>query len=125
MASKTTPIIVFGNEKGGTGKSTLAMHVVIRLLDRGQSVGLIDLDSRQKTISRFLDNRARFVHSSGCFLPSPEYLIVNASQRTNIKDQQIEEQANLEAALGGKTRPPSTISPEPCLTYKGTSLLQA
>lgn len=99
MARNHTAIIVFGNEKGGTGKSTLAMHVVIRLLDRGQSVGLIDLDSRQKSTSRFLDNRARFIQSTGHSLPSPEYLTVAASCKTNVKDQQIEEQANLEAAL--------------------------
>lgn len=99
MVNNSTPIIVFGNEKGGTGKSTLAMHVVIRLLDRGHRVGLIDLDSRQQTISRFLDNRARFIRKSGCDLISPEYLTIRASTRNNLKDQQLEEQSNLEAAL--------------------------
>jgi chromosome partitioning protein len=101
VTHKTTPIIVFGNEKGGTGKSTLAMHVVIRLLDRGQSVGLIDLDSRQKSISRYLDNRVRFSRRSGHPLPTPEYLTVNASCQPNVKDQQVEEQTNLETALAG------------------------
>ena len=62
MAKTSTPIIVFGNEKGGTGKSTLAMHVVIRLLDRGYRVGLIDLDSRQQSISRFLENRSHLAN---------------------------------------------------------------
>lgn len=99
MAKTSTPIIVFGNEKGGTGKSTLAMHVVIRLLDRGYRVGLIDLDSRQQSISRFLENRARFIDRSGCFLPTPEYLTVHGSSKSNVEDQQLEEQSKLESAL--------------------------
>jgi chromosome partitioning protein len=99
VTSSTTPIVVFGNEKGGTGKSTLAIHVVIRLLDRGRNVGLIDLDSRQKSISRFLDNRARYISNTGCSLPIPKYLTVNASGQSSIKDQQLEEQADLESAL--------------------------
>ena len=99
MAKSSTPIIVFGNEKGGTGKSTLAMHVVIRLLDRGYRVGLIDLDSRQQSISRFLENRARFIDRSGCSLPTPEHLMVHGSSKNNIEDQQLEEQSKLESAL--------------------------
>lgn len=50
-------ILVFGNEKGGCGKSTLAMHVAIGLLRLGFSVGSIDLDSRQGSFSRYLRNR--------------------------------------------------------------------
>jgi len=52
-------IIVFGNEKGGTGKSTAAMHVIAALLDRGLQVGSIDLDLRQGTLSRYVENRVR------------------------------------------------------------------
>jgi chromosome partitioning protein len=99
LTSKSPRIIVFGNEKGGTGKSTLAMHVVIRLLDLGHRVGLIDLDSRQRSISRFLENRSRFSRDSEQALPSPEHLAIDASTLSVIKDQQIAEQAELEAAL--------------------------
>ena len=52
-------IIVFGNEKGGTGKSTLAMHLTVALLRRGLKVGTLDLDARQGTLSRYIANRAR------------------------------------------------------------------
>lgn len=51
-------IIVVGNEKGGTGKSTLSMHVIVSLLERGLSVGSIDLDARQATLTRYVQNRA-------------------------------------------------------------------
>ena len=42
-------IIVIGNEKGGSGKSTIAMHVAVAMLKSGHSVATIDLDSRQKS----------------------------------------------------------------------------
>ena len=51
-------VIVVGNEKGGTGKSTTAVHVALGLMARGMQVACIDLDSRQATLSRFLANRA-------------------------------------------------------------------
>lgn len=51
-------VIVFANEKGGTGKSTTAVHVAIALAIRGARVACIDLDHRQRTLGRYLDNRA-------------------------------------------------------------------
>jgi chromosome partitioning protein len=53
-------VIVFGNEKGGTGKSTLAMHVAVALMVRGLKVATIDLDAGQGTISRYVSNRQSF-----------------------------------------------------------------
>jgi chromosome partitioning protein len=49
--------IVFANEKGGTGKSTTAVHVAIALAYLGVRVGCIDLDPRQRTLHRYLENR--------------------------------------------------------------------
>ncbi len=46
-------IIVFGNEKGGSGKSTTAIHVAIALCYQNKNVGVIDLDIRQKSMFRF------------------------------------------------------------------------
>ncbi|MEX2200053.1 MAG: division plane positioning ATPase MipZ [Dongiaceae bacterium] len=50
-------VIVLGNEKGGSGKSTTTMHVVVALLREGWRVGCLDLDARQGTLSRYLENR--------------------------------------------------------------------
>ncbi|MDR0744553.1 MAG: division plane positioning ATPase MipZ [Holosporales bacterium] len=52
-------IIVFGNQKGGTGKSTLAMHLVVSLLLKGFKVATIDVDARQGTLSRYIENREK------------------------------------------------------------------
>ncbi len=54
-------VIVIGNEKGGTGKSTTAMHLAIGLLYRDFKVGTLDLDLRQATLTRYLKNRQQFV----------------------------------------------------------------
>ena len=40
-------IVVLGNEKGGTGKSTLAMHLIVTWLREGKKVATLDLDGRQ------------------------------------------------------------------------------
>lgn len=55
--TKRAHVIVVGNEKGGTGKSTVSMHLIVSLLNRGLSVGSIDLDARQATLTRYVQNR--------------------------------------------------------------------
>jgi chromosome partitioning protein len=66
-------IIVVGNEKGGAGKSTVSMHVATALARMGKTVGVLDLDLRQKTCGRYLENRSKFLKDSGLDLPSPVY----------------------------------------------------
>ena len=53
-------IIVFGNTKGGTGKSTLAMHLAVALLSRGLRVATFDLDGGQGTLTRYVGNRTEY-----------------------------------------------------------------
>lgn len=65
----TAKVIVFANEKGGTGKSTLAMHVIIGLLRMGKKVASFDLDYPQETLSHYIENRKSFAKSMG--LPFP------------------------------------------------------
>lgn len=73
-------IVVFGNEKGGTGKSTLAMHVVAGLLQQGVSVGTLDLDARQGTLSRYVANRRRTAARETVAIPLPDHLAVTPDQ---------------------------------------------
>ena len=58
-------VIVIGNEKGGTGKSTTAMHLAVGLLYSGLRVGTLDLDLRQATLTRYLNNRRQFAGREG------------------------------------------------------------
>ena len=64
-------VIVFANEKGGTGKSTTAVHVAIALAAKGARVACLDLDHRQRTVGRYLDNREETIRRSGSELPMP------------------------------------------------------
>lgn len=61
--------IVLGNEKGGTGKSTTAMHLVVALLKLGHTVASIDLDGRQGTLTRYVANRAAYAKRRGVEIP--------------------------------------------------------
>ncbi len=65
--------IVFANEKGGTGKSTTAVHVAIALAARGAKVACVDLDTRQRTLYRYMENRAETMKRRGIELPIPEF----------------------------------------------------
>lgn len=63
-------IIVVGNEKGGAGKSTVSMHVATALARLGHKVSALDLDLRQRTMGRYVENRRTFMAKSGLDLPS-------------------------------------------------------
>ena len=67
--------IVFANEKGGTGKSTTAVHVAVALAYQGAKVAAIDLDSRQRTLHRYLENRAETQRRRKVQLPGPEFAV--------------------------------------------------
>jgi len=62
-------IIVVGNEKGGAGKSTVSMHVATTLGRMGYKVAGLDLDLRQRTLGRYLENRLAFIAASNLDLP--------------------------------------------------------
>ena len=64
-------VIVVGNEKGGAGKSTLAIHIVAGLLEAGRRVAVIDLDLRQQSLARFFANRRAWLAANAQSLPEP------------------------------------------------------
>ena len=77
-------IIVVGNEKGGSGKSTTSMHVATALSRMGYRVGALDLDVRQRSVGRYLENRAAFVAREGIDLPSPNYVRLEFDPSTDM-----------------------------------------
>ncbi len=64
--------IVFANEKGGTGKSTTAVHIAVALSYLGARVASIDLDPRQRTLHRYIENRLTTLEKRGLTLPTPD-----------------------------------------------------
>src|SRR5262249_15969306 len=56
-AHSTSHIVVMGNHKVGSGKSTFGMHIIIALLKAGKRVASFDLDFDQQTLTRYIENR--------------------------------------------------------------------
>ena len=78
MTSSRAPHrIVFANEKGGTGKSTTAVHTAIALAYQGARVTAIDLDPRQRTLHRYLENRAETQRRREITLPNAQFAVFN------------------------------------------------
>lgn len=98
--NQTSPlIIVFGNEKGGSGKSTMAIHVTIALLQQGLKVGTLDLDSRQATFSRFFQNRAQRVAEDQLDIVCPVHIPVTTGTANSAEERMADEQQRLHAAV--------------------------
>lgn len=94
-------VIVLGNEKGGSGKSTTAMHLVTALAREGHAVGTLDLDLRQTSLFRYLDNREDYMRRHGLRLAMPRRLRLAASTIDSRAEAEAEERARFEAALAG------------------------
>ena len=92
-------VIVLGNEKGGSGKSTTALHLIVALLKRGFTVGSLDLDARQGTLSRMLENRIAYARASGGDLAMPVHRRVHRAQGADLPSVERAERVALEAAL--------------------------
>lgn len=67
-------VIVVGNEKGGAGKSTVSMHVSTALVRMGHKVALLDLDIRQQSLGRYVENRRAFNKKNGLSLACPDFI---------------------------------------------------
>ena len=79
-------VLTFANEKGGTGKSTTAVHTAVALAAQGKRVAALDLDSRQRTFGRYLDNRLATVRRLGVELPVPAHDTFDPAKGESFED---------------------------------------
>ncbi len=84
-------VIVCGNEKGGSGKSTLSMHIAIALMKAGHRVATIDLDTRQQSLTRYIENRKTFAARKAIPLAIPTHLVVDRAEGGLVVANQDEE----------------------------------
>ena len=83
-------IIGVGNEKGGSGKSTTCMHVATALARLGKKVGALDLDLRQRSFGRYIENRRVYMEQAGLDLPTPDYRdLSNQAEGETGQDQRL------------------------------------
>lgn len=99
MEPKQAYVIVLGNEKGGTGKSTTAMHITAALLNLGYKVGCIDVDARQATFARYIENRKKYVETKKLQIALPEVKAVKRSSLENVKEAEAEDRKNFDDAI--------------------------
>jgi chromosome partitioning protein len=92
-------VIVIGNEKGGSGKSTIAMHMAVALMKTGQRLATIDLDDRQRTLTHYIENRRAWAHRCGFSLELPTHFVINRGGSNQSDDNEAAEVDDLERAI--------------------------
>ncbi len=92
-------VVVVGNQKGGAGKSTVAMHLIVALMRMGRRTGVLDLDVRQRSLTRYIENRARWIAARGAQLPAPQIFEIQGSCQRTLDVAEAEDEAGFRAAL--------------------------
>ncbi|MCT4635917.1 MAG: division plane positioning ATPase MipZ [Rickettsiales bacterium] len=117
MENNNTHIIVIGNEKGGAGKTTTSMHLIASLLHLGFKVTSVDADCRQKSLSRYLENRAQHIKKHAVDLKIPKHFTLEESTDREVEQRRIQDHQQLkklvEAELSSEDIPDFLIIDTP------------
>lgn len=92
-------VIVVGNEKGGSGKTTTAMHLIVSLMRLGFNVASMDIDSRQRSLSRYLENRKQTSAREGVPLPEPQHAVIARSPFNRVDEAEADERERFTDSL--------------------------
>ncbi len=93
-------VVVLGNEKGGSGKSTTALHIAVALLKAGQRVATIDLNSRQQSFTHYIENRRAWAARARINLEMPTHYCVPRAETNSLDANEAKEFASFAAAIG-------------------------
>jgi chromosome partitioning protein len=97
--SQSAHVVVLGNEKGGSGKSTTALHIAVALLKAGQRVATIDLDSRQKSFTHYIENRRAWAERARLPLEQPTHYCIARGESNSLEANEATEFANFSKAV--------------------------
>ena len=89
--AKQAHVIVCGNEKGGSGKTTTAMHIIVYLLKTGYKVASIDLDTRQLSLTRYMENRRKWQRKCGVELLHSEHFHLATNHSDTVQERENED----------------------------------
>ncbi len=98
--NKSAYVVVVGNEKGGSGKSTTAVHVAIALMKAGQRVATVDLDSRQKSLTHYIENRRAWARRNGLNLEIPLHFCVKRGNAVRADENEMKEFSAFSQTIG-------------------------
>ena len=103
-AVQSAHVVVLGNEKGGSGKSTTALHIAVALLKAGQRVATIDLDSRQKSFTHYIENRRDWAARAGIKLDLPTHYCIERASGASVEANEAEEFSAFSRAISAIER---------------------
>jgi chromosome partitioning protein len=92
-------VVVLGNEKGGSGKSTTALHIAVALMKAGQRVATIDLDSRQQSFTHYIENRRAWAERARIKLEMPTHYCVARAEGNSLEANEAQEFNNFSDAI--------------------------
>ncbi len=98
-APRRAHVIVVGNQKGGAGKSTVAMHLIVALMRMGRRTGALDLDVRQRSLTRYIENRDRWIAARGAKLAAPQVQALRESRQRQLDAAEAEDESDFHGAL--------------------------
>jgi chromosome partitioning protein len=87
-AGDSAYVIVLGNEKGGSGKSTTAFHLAVHLLYEGFHVATIDADSRQQTLTNYVTNRRNWARDRELDIPHSTHYHLPRTRGDSIRENE-------------------------------------
>jgi chromosome partitioning protein len=97
--SHSAHVVVLASEKGGSGKTTTALHIGVALLKAGQRVATIDLDGRQKSFTRYIENRRAWAGRARIQLELPTHYCVERAEENSVKANETKEVADFSTAI--------------------------
>jgi chromosome partitioning protein len=102
--SGSAHVVVLGNEKGSSGKSTAALHIAVALMKAGQRVATIDLDCRQQSFTRYINNRRAWARRTGLDLRVPVHRCISLGETMQIADNEASELQQFTEAVSAVER---------------------
>lgn len=82
--------MVLGNEKGGSGKSTTALHIAVALMS--WTAGRHHRsDRRQQSFTRYIANRSAWARRTGLDLEIPVHFRIKLGETMQIADNENSE----------------------------------
>src|SRR5882724_3237416 len=97
-------VIVVGNEKGGSGKTTIAMHIAVALMKSGQRLATIDLDGRQRTLTCYVENRRAWARRCHVDLELPTHVAIARAEGVRMDENEAAEFADFDRAVSAIER---------------------